>query len=195
MRQVRGQIMRRVAHTITPLRFAVAASAVLRALARARGQGFLDQPIRVIVPTQAGGMADILSRVFAQKAKEQSDATVIKTGANGVLHSERGARAASEIHPRRRDRRAARLDHLARAGVCAALRSDTSRSMAARGRPRPFETRARRAPQGEGGERAASADIAKPRRPCPSALRRSRRAPWDPRWWPAWSTHRRRRSS
>ena len=139
MRQVRGQIMRRVAHTITPLRFAVAASAVLRALARARGQGFLDQPIRVIVPTQAGGMADILSRVFAQKAKEQSDATVIKTGANGVLHSERGARAASEIHPRRRDRRAARLDHLARAGVCAALRSE-KRHVSKPGRKGPPST-------------------------------------------------------
>ena len=34
-----------------------------------------------------------------------------------------------------------------------------------------------------------------PRRPCPSARRRSRRAPWGPRWSPAWSRCRRRRSS
>ena len=96
MRQVMGQIMRRVARTITPLRFAVAASAVLLALAPARGQGFPDQPIRVIVPTQAGGMADILSRVFAQKVKEQSGATVIvenKTGANGVLAADHVAKS------------------------------------------------------------------------------------------------------
>jgi tripartite-type tricarboxylate transporter receptor subunit TctC len=83
-----GQIMRRVVRCITPLRFAIAASAILLALAPAHAQNFPDQPIRVIVPTQAGGMADILSRVFAQKVKEQSGATVIvenKTGANGVL--------------------------------------------------------------------------------------------------------------
>ena len=73
---------------ITPLRFAIAASAILLALAPARGQSFPDQPIRIIVPTQAGGMADILSRVFAQKVKERTGATVVvenKTGANGVI--------------------------------------------------------------------------------------------------------------
>ena len=38
----------------------------------------------------------------------------------GVFDGERGARAASQDHSRRRDRRAARLDHLARARVLAA---------------------------------------------------------------------------
>ena len=51
MRQVVGQIMRRLARATTPLRFAVAASAVLLALAPARAQNFPDQPIRMIVPT------------------------------------------------------------------------------------------------------------------------------------------------
>jgi tripartite-type tricarboxylate transporter receptor subunit TctC len=88
--------MRRVVRGIAPLRFVVAASAVLLALAPARAQTFPDQPIRVIVPTQAGGMADILSRVFAQKVKEQSGATVIvenKTGANGVLAADHVAKS------------------------------------------------------------------------------------------------------
>ena len=73
---------------ITPLRLVLAASAILLALAPARAQNFPDQPIRVIVPTQAGGMADILSRVFAQKVKERSGATVIvenKTGTPEAL--------------------------------------------------------------------------------------------------------------
>ena len=53
-----------------------------------RADTFPQQPIRIIVPTQSGGMADILSRVFAQKLKERTNATVVvenKTGANGVL--------------------------------------------------------------------------------------------------------------
>src|SRR6476659_10809485 len=86
---------------VTPLRFAVAASAVLLtlspALSPAFGQNFPDQPIRLMVPTQAGGMADILSRVFAQKVKENSGATVIvenKTGANGVLAADAVAKSA-----------------------------------------------------------------------------------------------------
>jgi tripartite-type tricarboxylate transporter receptor subunit TctC len=86
---------------VTPLRFAVAASAVLLALSPALspalGQNFPDQPIRLMVPTPAGGMADILSRVFAQKVKANSGATVIvenKTGANGVLAADTVAKSA-----------------------------------------------------------------------------------------------------
>ena len=84
---------------ITPLRLALAASAILLALSPVRGEDFPDQPVRVIVPTQAGGMADILSRVFAQKVKEQSGATVIvenKTGANGVLAADYVAKSRAE---------------------------------------------------------------------------------------------------
>ena len=56
--------------------------------AQAQADAFPLQPIRIIVPTQSGGMADILSRVFAQKLKERTNATVVvenRTGANGVL--------------------------------------------------------------------------------------------------------------
>jgi tripartite-type tricarboxylate transporter receptor subunit TctC len=82
---------------IAPLRLALAASAILLALSPVHGEGFPDQPVRIIVPTQAGGMADILSRVFAQKVKERSGATVIvenKTGANGVLAADYVAKSA-----------------------------------------------------------------------------------------------------
>ena len=82
----------------------IAAIAMLAALAPARGQNFPDQPIRIIVPTPAGGMADILSRVLAQKIKEQSGATVIvenKTGANGMLAADYVAKSRAERAHRR----------------------------------------------------------------------------------------------
>ncbi len=63
----------------------------------AGAQPYPSQPIRIIVPTQAGGMSDILSRVFAQKVKERTDATVVvenKTGANGVLAADHVAKSA-----------------------------------------------------------------------------------------------------
>lgn len=81
----------------TLFRLPAAAFALLAALMPAWGDNFPDQPIRIVVPTQAGGMADILSRVFAQKVKEQSGATVVvenKTGANGVLAAEAVAKSA-----------------------------------------------------------------------------------------------------
>ena len=71
---------------LTSLPLAVAA--LLAVLTPAQSQGFPDQPIRIIVPTPPGGMSDILSRMVAQKIKEQSGATVVvenKTGANGVI--------------------------------------------------------------------------------------------------------------
>lgn len=37
--------------------------------AQAQADAFPLQPIRIIVPTQSGGMADILSRVFAQSSR------------------------------------------------------------------------------------------------------------------------------
>ena len=88
-------VARSIAAAYVRLTAALAAEFSL-ALAPARGQSFPDQPIRVIVPTQAGGMADILSRVFAQKVKEHSGATVIvenKTGANGVLAADHVAKS------------------------------------------------------------------------------------------------------
>ena len=82
---------------VTPLRFAVAASAILLALSPALGQSFPDQPIRIMVPTPGRRHGGHSSRVFAQKVKENTGATVIvenKTGANGVLASDYVAKSA-----------------------------------------------------------------------------------------------------
>lgn len=62
-------------------------------------QPYPSQPIRIMVPTQPGGMSDILSRVFAQKVKERTSATVVvenRTGANGVLAADLVAKAAPD---------------------------------------------------------------------------------------------------
>ena len=53
-----------------------------------QAQDYPTRPIRIIVPTQPGGMSDILSRLYAQKLTERTGATVVvenKSGANGVL--------------------------------------------------------------------------------------------------------------
>lgn len=65
-----------------------AACLVLASGPTAAAQDYPQKPIRIIVPTQAGGMSDMLSRVFAQKVTERTKATVVvenRTGANGVL--------------------------------------------------------------------------------------------------------------
>ncbi|AMN43879.1 ABC transporter substrate-binding protein [Rhodoplanes sp. Z2-YC6860] len=54
----------------------------------AQAQDYPAHPIRIIVPTQAGGVSDILSRTFANKVQNATGATVVvenRTGANGVL--------------------------------------------------------------------------------------------------------------
>jgi tripartite-type tricarboxylate transporter receptor subunit TctC len=63
----------------------VAVAAIVAALAPARGQGFPDQPIRIIAPTPAGASADTLARVFAQRVKGATIVVENKTGANGVI--------------------------------------------------------------------------------------------------------------
>jgi tripartite-type tricarboxylate transporter receptor subunit TctC len=70
-----------------------------RAAAQVHIDAYPQQPIRIIVPTQSGGMADILSRVFAQKLKERTNATVVvenRTGANGVLAADLVAKSAPD---------------------------------------------------------------------------------------------------
>ena len=67
-----------------------------------QAQDYPTRPIRIIVPTQPGGMSDILSRLYAQKLTERTGATVIvenKTGANGVLAADYVAKSAPDgIH-------------------------------------------------------------------------------------------------
>jgi tripartite-type tricarboxylate transporter receptor subunit TctC len=51
-------------------------------------QHYPNKPIHIIVPTQPGGLSDVVSRFFAQRLGETVKATVVvenKSGANGVI--------------------------------------------------------------------------------------------------------------
>ena len=65
----------------------------------AYAQEYPNRPIRIIVPTQPGGVSDILSRAFANKVQSQAGAVVIvenRTGANGELAAEYVAKSAPD---------------------------------------------------------------------------------------------------
>ena len=62
--------------------------ALIAAATPGSAQDYPAKPIRVIVPTPPGGMADILARHFGQKFGEKTKQPVIvenKTGAGGVI--------------------------------------------------------------------------------------------------------------
>lgn len=65
----------------------------------AHAQGYPNRPIRIIVPTQPGGVSDILSRAFANQVQRLTGAVVIvenRTGANGELAAEYVAKSAPD---------------------------------------------------------------------------------------------------
>jgi tripartite-type tricarboxylate transporter receptor subunit TctC len=65
----------------------------------ASSQDYPSKPIRIIVPTQPGGMSDIVSRLFGQMLTERTGATVVvenKTGANGALAADYVAKSAPD---------------------------------------------------------------------------------------------------
>src|SRR5262245_66256622 len=69
-------------------RFAVLLAGVLAcATLPARAQQYPSQPIKIIVPTPPGGVADIVGRAFAQKLSEGGRTAVAenKTGATGTI--------------------------------------------------------------------------------------------------------------
>ena len=73
--------------------------AVVVAAAPVSAQDYPAKPIRVIVPTTPGGMADILARHFAQKFGEKTSQPIIvenKTGAGGVIAADYVAKAAPD---------------------------------------------------------------------------------------------------
>ncbi|MFZ0524825.1 MAG: tripartite tricarboxylate transporter substrate binding protein [Xanthobacteraceae bacterium] len=56
--------------------------------ASANAQDYPTRPIHIIVPTQPGGLSDVVSRFFAQRLGETAKATAVvenKSGANGVI--------------------------------------------------------------------------------------------------------------
>jgi tripartite-type tricarboxylate transporter receptor subunit TctC len=73
---------------------AIVGAMALPAQAQAPAQ-FPTQPIRIIVPTAAGGVADIVGRAFAQKLNEAGHTAVVenKTGAGGAIAADYVAKA------------------------------------------------------------------------------------------------------
>jgi tripartite-type tricarboxylate transporter receptor subunit TctC len=79
-------------------RLLLAGAALTAAMPRAFAQDFPNRPIRIVVPLAAGGMADILARVIAQKLGESGHAAVVenRTGGAGVIGADSVAKAAPD---------------------------------------------------------------------------------------------------
>jgi tripartite-type tricarboxylate transporter receptor subunit TctC len=66
---------------------------------RAHAQDYPSRPIRIIVPLAAGGMADILARVIAQKINEATGHAVVvenRTGGGGVIGADAVAKSPAD---------------------------------------------------------------------------------------------------
>ena len=75
--------------------------ALVAAAASGSAQDYPAKPVRVIVPTAPGGMADILARHFGQKFGEKIRQPVIvenKTGAGGVIAADYVAKSPADGH-------------------------------------------------------------------------------------------------
>ena len=66
--------------------------------APAFSETYPSQPIRIVVPTPAGGIADLLSRTLAQKLGESGKTVVVenRTGGSGVIAAETVAKSPSD---------------------------------------------------------------------------------------------------
>ncbi len=68
-----------------------AAVAALMVAAPGYAQDYPNKPVRIIVPTAPGGMADIVGRTFGQKLTEKTKQPAVvdnRTGAGGILAAE-----------------------------------------------------------------------------------------------------------
>ncbi len=76
------------------------AGIALAASPAALAQTWPSQPIKIIVATPAGGIADLVGRTLAQKFSESGKAAVVEnqTGAGGAIAATNGARAAPDGH-------------------------------------------------------------------------------------------------
>ncbi|WP_409725489.1 Bug family tripartite tricarboxylate transporter substrate binding protein [Pseudorhodoplanes sp.] len=80
------------------LSLAFAAAMAFAAAPHASAQQYPSQPIRLIVPTAPGGVADIVGRTFAQKLTEGGKTAIVenKTGAGGAIAADFVAKAAPD---------------------------------------------------------------------------------------------------
>jgi tripartite-type tricarboxylate transporter receptor subunit TctC len=85
-----------VTHTILRFKVVAAIAALLGCLAAAaQAQTYPTQPIRIIVPTPAGGIADLVGRTLATKLSEAGKTAVVenRTGGAGVIAADSVAKA------------------------------------------------------------------------------------------------------
>ena len=68
---------------------------VLTCVSPAGAQPYPSQPIKIIVPTAPGGVADIVARAFAQKLQEGGKTAVVenRTGAAGTIAADSVAKS------------------------------------------------------------------------------------------------------
>lgn len=79
----------------------VAALGATRALRPAHAQGFPTRSLRIVVPTGAGGITDVLARILAAQMTERLGQPVVvdnRPGASGILGTEAVARAQPDGH-------------------------------------------------------------------------------------------------
>jgi tripartite-type tricarboxylate transporter receptor subunit TctC len=79
-------------------RLLLAGAALTVAMPDARAQDYPNRPIRIVVPLAAGGMADILARVIAQKLTEGGHTALVenRTGGSGVIGADAVAKSAPD---------------------------------------------------------------------------------------------------
>jgi tripartite-type tricarboxylate transporter receptor subunit TctC len=74
----------------------VAFAALMLAVAPVQAQDYPSKPVKIMVPTAPGGMADIVGRTFGQKLTEKTQQPAVvenRTGAGGILAAESVAKA------------------------------------------------------------------------------------------------------
>ena len=79
----------------------LAAGAVAHEAAAATAESYPSRPIRIVIPSGAGGITDILGRVIAQKLTDSLGQQVVidnRPGASGIVGSQIVAKAAPDGH-------------------------------------------------------------------------------------------------
>jgi tripartite-type tricarboxylate transporter receptor subunit TctC len=76
-----------------------AALALLLGFEPAQAQDYPNKPVKIMVPTAPGGMADMVGRTFGQKLTEKTQQPAVvenRTGAGGILAAESVAKASPD---------------------------------------------------------------------------------------------------
>ena len=83
---------------VVPFALAVAVAAIGFAPTQVSAQAYPSQPIKIIVPTAPGGVADIAGRAFGQKLNESGKTAIVenRTGAGGAIAADFVAKSAPD---------------------------------------------------------------------------------------------------